>query len=85
MSGSDQDIASNKGRKFLESYHEEEPPGGPRRQKRQPDLNHHEVKVLEFEGKLDPNKFLKWLCNIKRIFDYHKVLEQISSSSLFLD
>jgi len=61
VSGSDQDIASNKGRNFLESYHRKEPPRRPRREKRQPDLNDHEVNVPKFEGKLNPDEFLKWL------------------------
>jgi len=43
------------------------------RGKRRPDLSDHEIKVPKFEGKLDPDEFLRWHYNIERIFNYHKV------------
>jgi len=33
------------------------------------------VEVPEFEGKLDPNEFLKWLPTGEGVFDYKEILE----------
>ena len=47
-------------------------------EKRRPDLNDHEVKVPKFEGKLDPDEFLRWLYNIERIPDHYKVSDEMT-------
>jgi len=32
--------------------------------------NDFRVEISEFEGKLDPEEFLDWLCTVKRVFEY---------------
>jgi len=33
------------------------------------------IKVLEFEGRLDPDEFLDWLHTVERVFNYKDILE----------
>ena len=54
------------------------------RQKRRPDPNDHEVKVRKFEEKLDADEFLRWLYNVQRIFDYHKVPQEMKAKLVAL-
>ena len=37
--------------------------------------NDFRVEILEFQGKLDPDEFLKWIYIVKRIFKYKDVPE----------
>ena len=37
--------------------------------------NYFKVEVLEYEGKLDPEEFLDWLCTVNRVFEYKDNLE----------
>ena len=42
----------------------------------QANTNDFKVKILEYEGKLDPGEFLDWLHTIERVFEYKDVLEE---------
>jgi len=41
----------------------------------QANTNDFKVKILEYEGKLDPEEFLEWLHTVERIFEYEDVPE----------
>ena len=59
----------------LSSSCDEEPFRRVRRDRRQPSSSDDfRVKILEFEGKLDPDEFLEWMYTIECIFKYTKVL-----------
>jgi len=47
------------------------------RRERRPQANsdNFRVEIPEFEGKLDPDKFLEWTNMVKRIFEYKEVLK----------
>jgi len=65
----------------IESQHseferDEEQRRTPRREWRTPsNPNDFRVKLLEFEGKLDPDEFLEWLNTVETIFEYKEVPE----------
>jgi len=46
-----------------------------RGRRHQPNLNDIRVKVLEFEGKLDPDEFFEWLQTVERVFEFKDILE----------
>ena len=38
-------------------------------------FNDFKVEISEFQGKLDPNEFLKWMQTVEWIFEYKEILE----------
>jgi len=54
---------------------EEEVPKCSRRERRPvaANFNNFKVEIPEFKGKLYPDKFLKWLHTVERIFEYKEV------------
>ena len=60
----------------VESSSEEEPFRMARREPRfQTNTNDFRVEVPEFEGKLDLEEFLEWLCTVERVFECKDVFE----------
>jgi len=60
----------------LDSLTEEEPQRRQRRERRySSNFTDFRVEIAKFEGKLDPDEFLEWLCTIKRVSDYEELLK----------
>ena len=54
----------------ISSSSEEEPLRRVREARRAPcNSNDLKIEILEFEGKLDPDEFLKWVHTVERIFE----------------
>jgi len=76
-SESDQGEDNQEASHHLESSCDDEPFRRPRRNRRSTlSFGDIKVEVPEFEGKLDPDKFLEWFQTVERIFDYKKIPEE---------